>query len=110
MELWIHATIPLCDMPGYVRETHISYTCTNREIRDLFGYTDTVVCPICLFSVSVFSVCLLFFACNDVVACVLPWMFTDTCMLKYTAPTANLPPFRPGLPPSRRRRVTKHDC
>ena len=37
MELWIQATIPLCDMPGYVRETHISYTCTNREIRALFG-------------------------------------------------------------------------
>lgn len=83
-------------------------------MRALFSQTDTVVCPVCvcssrncLFSVSVSPVCLLFFVCNDVVAGVSPWMFTDTCLLMHTAPTAILLPLHPGFLPPRQRTVTK---
>lgn len=103
-----HVNSPVC-----IRHTHCPRVQRGRQepylVRQTQWYASfvSVVKEIAYF-LFVFSVCLLFFACNDVVACASPWMFID--MSAHARGTrSHLSASPPCFPTSQAKRVTKQN-
>lgn len=102
MELWDPCYHPPCDMPGYGKETHIFICIQTRQPYPVRQTQWSVAQDIAYFLLHSFLCVCFFFTYNDVVACVSLCMFTDTCLLRHTAPG--------HLPSLQMQEVTKHDC